>query len=50
MSTPTPINLTTAVENMIKANKDAAGHPFPEFTELGTGNIRGPTPTSGLYK
>lgn len=50
MATPTPVNLTTAVENMITAYNDAAGRPFPDFAELGTGNIGGQTLTSGLYK
>jgi len=50
MADPTPINLTTAVENMITAYTDAAGRPTPDFTELGTGNIGGKTLTPGLYK
>jgi Ice-binding-like/Bacterial Ig-like domain len=50
MATPTPINLTTAVENMITAYNDAAGRPSPDFSELGTGNIGGLTLTRGLYK
>ncbi|MDA3927514.1 MAG: ice-binding family protein [Prolixibacteraceae bacterium] len=50
MVTPTSINLTTAVENMITAYNDAAGRPTPDFLELGTGNIGGKTLTSGLYK
>jgi hypothetical protein len=50
MAHPTPINLTTAVENMITAYTDAAGRPTPDFTELGTGNIGGLTLTPGLYK
>jgi hypothetical protein len=50
MADPTPINLTTAVENMITAYNDAAGRPSPDFFELGTGNIGGKTLTSGLYK
>ncbi|MFA9390161.1 MAG: Ig-like domain-containing protein [Prolixibacteraceae bacterium] len=50
MVTPTSINLTTAVENMITAYNDAAGRPSPDFLELGTGNIGGKTLTSGLYK
>ena len=47
---PTPINLTTAVENMITAYNDAAGRPSPDFVELGTGNIGGMTLAPGLYK
>jgi hypothetical protein len=50
MADPTPINLTTAVENMITAYNDAAGRPNPDFLELGTGNIGGMTLTPGLYK
>lgn len=50
MAAPTPINLTTAVENMITAYNDAAGRPTPDFTELATGNIGGRTLTPGLYK
>jgi hypothetical protein len=50
MADPTPINLTTAVENMITAYNDAAGRPSPDFSELGTGNIGGLTLTAGLYK
>jgi hypothetical protein len=50
MAAPTPINLTTAVNNMITAYNDAAGRPTPDFLELGTGNIGGKTLTPGLYK
>jgi hypothetical protein len=50
MADPTPINLTTAVENMITAYNDAAGRPSPDFSELATGNIGGRTLTPGLYK
>jgi hypothetical protein len=50
MVTPTSINLTTAVENMITAYNDAAGRPNPDFLELATGNIGGKTLTPGLYK
>jgi hypothetical protein len=50
MADPTPINLTTAVENMITAYNDAAGRPSPDFLELGTGNLGGKTLTPGLYK
>ena len=50
MADPTPINLTTAVNNMITAYDDAAGRPTPDFSELGTGNIGGKTLTPGLYK
>jgi len=50
MVAPTPINLTTAVNNMITGYNDATGRPSPEFTELATGNIGGKTLTPGLYK
>ncbi len=50
MADPTPINLTTAVNNMITAYNDAAGRPSPDFSELGTGSIGGRTLTPGLYK
>jgi Ice-binding-like/Bacterial Ig-like domain len=50
MASPTPINLTTAVNNMDSAYTDAAGRPTPDFLELGTGNIGGLTLVPGLYK
>lgn len=50
MASPTPVNLTTAVNDMITAYNDAAGRPTPDFVELGTGNIGGMTLTAGLYK
>ncbi len=50
MADPTPINLTTAVNNMITAYNDAAGRPSPDFSELGSGNIGGKTLVPGLYK
>ncbi len=50
MVAPTPINLTTAVNNMVTAYNDAAGRPSPDFTELATGNIGGKTLMPGLYK
>lgn len=50
MADPTPINLTTAVENMITAYNDAAGRPNPDFLELGMGNLGGKTLVAGLYK
>lgn len=49
-ASPTPTNLTTAVNDMITAYNDAAGRPSPDFSELGTGNIGGKTLTAGLYK
>jgi hypothetical protein len=50
MVSPTPINLTTAVENMLTAYNDAAGRPTPDFLELYTGNLGGKTLSPGLYK
>jgi hypothetical protein len=50
MATPTPINLTTAVANMITAYNDAARRPTPDFVEIWTGNLGGRTLTPGLYK
>jgi hypothetical protein len=50
MVAPTPINLTTAVDNMDAAYTDAAGRPSPDFSELGTGNLGGLTLVPGLYK
>lgn len=50
MADPTPINLTTAVNNMITAYNDAAGRSIIDFLELGTGNIGGKTLTPGIYK
>jgi len=50
MVSPTPTNLTTAVNNMITAYNDAAGRSLPDFVELGSGNIGGKTLTPGLYK
>jgi hypothetical protein len=50
MTSPTPINLTTAVNDMNTAYNDAAGRPTPDFFELYTGNIGGKTLTPGLYK
>ena len=49
MAPPTPINLTTAVADMMTAYTDAAGRPTPDFTNLLTGNIGGQTLTPGLY-
>lgn len=50
MADPTPINLTTAVGDMVAAYDDAAGRLTPDFLELGTGNIGGKTLLPGLYK
>lgn len=50
MTSPTPSNLTTAVENMVTAYNDAAGRSNPDFFELYDGNIGGKTLSAGLYK
>lgn len=47
---PTPINLTTAVEDMQAAYTDAAGRVSPSFVNLGEGAIGGLTLAPGLYK
>jgi len=50
MAAPTPINLTTAVNDMTTAYNDAAGRTLPDFVEFGSGNIGGKTLSPGLYK
>lgn len=50
MADPTPINLTTAINNMTTAYSDAAGRPSPDFSELASGNMGGKTLVPGLYK
>lgn len=50
MASPTDVNLTTAVENMITAYNDAAGRPSPDFLEFATGDLGGETLSPGLYK
>jgi len=50
MAEPTPITMTTVVNNMVTAYNDAAGRTSPDFTEFGTGNIGGKTLVPGLYK
>jgi hypothetical protein len=50
MAAPTPINMTTAVNNMVTAYNNAAGRTSPDFTELATGNLGGKTLIPGLYK
>ena len=47
---PTPVILTTAVEDMETAYTDAAGRSNPTATELGAGNIDAMTLAPGLYK
>lgn len=49
-ASPTPVNLTAAVNDMGTAYSDAAGRTLPDYTELGTGNIGGLTLAPGLYK
>ncbi len=50
MAAPTPINMTTAVNDMVTAYNDAAGRVSPDFSELATGNLGGKTLAPGLYK
>ncbi|MGM0613134.1 MAG: ice-binding family protein [Bacteroidota bacterium] len=50
MADPTPINLTTAVNNMNTAYNNAAGRSVIDFLELGTGNIGSKTLIPGTYK
>ncbi len=45
MADPTPINLTTALENIIIAYNDAASRSIPDSLELGAGNIGSKTLT-----
>jgi hypothetical protein len=47
---PTPINLGTAIGDMMTAYTNAAGRTLPDSTELGAGNITGKTLPRGLYK
>jgi len=49
-TSPTPSNLTTAVNNMQTAYTDAAGRPTPDFTDLYSGDLTGHTLAPGLYK
>jgi hypothetical protein len=46
---PTPDDLTTAIENMMTAFTDAAGRA-PDYTELGAGDIGGKTLAPAVYK
>jgi hypothetical protein len=48
-ATPTPANLTTAVDDMQTAFVDAAGRA-PDVTELGAGQIGGKTIAAGVYE
>jgi hypothetical protein len=50
MASPTSINLTTAINDMVTAYNNAAGRTSPDFSELSSGNIGGKTLTEGLYK
>lgn len=49
-ATPSPTNLTTAVNDMQTAYTEGSGRVNPDFTELGSGNIGGLTLPPGLYK
>jgi len=49
MEAPTPLNLTTAVDNMNTAYNNAAGLSSPDFVELNEGGIGGKTLTPGVY-
>lgn len=49
-TSPTPTNMTTAINDMMTAYTDAAGRTLPDATELGAGNIGGMTLVPGLYK
>jgi len=49
-TSPTPANLTTAINDMMTAYTAAAGRTLPDYTELGAGNIGGLTLAPGLYK
>ncbi len=49
-ASPTPTNISTAVNDMQTAYTDAAGRTNPTATELGSGNIGGMTLAPGLYK
>jgi len=49
-TSPTPSNLTTAVNDMGTAYVDAAGRVTPDHTELAAGDLSGLTLPSGLYK
>ena len=49
-ASPTPANMTTAVNNMETAYTDAAGRKLPDYTELYAGNLSGKTLAPGLYK
>lgn len=50
MATPTPVNLTAAIDNMITAYGDAANRPSPDFKDIASGNIGGRILSPGLYK
>jgi hypothetical protein len=50
MVDPTPLNLTTAIENMNTAYNSAAGLTSPDFVELNAGDLGGKTLSPGVYK
>ena len=47
---PTPVKMTTAINDMMTAYNDAAGRTSPTATELGAGDITSKTLAPGLYK
>ncbi len=50
MTTPTPSNLTTAVDNMNTAYNNAADRTSPDFVEIHAGDLGGKTLVPGVYK
>jgi hypothetical protein len=50
MVDPTPLNLTTAIEDMNTAYNSAAGLTSPDFVELNAGDLGGKTLSPGVYK
>ena len=50
MTSPTPSNMTTAINDMHTAYVEAAGRALPDYTELYSGDISGRTLAPGLYK
>jgi hypothetical protein len=49
MEAPTPLNLTTALDNMNTAYNNAAGLTSPDFVELHEGGLGGKTLSPGVY-
>ena len=50
MSSPTPANLASAVDNLIIAYDNAEARTDPDFIDLHSGEIDGQTLSPGLYK